>query len=250
VASAAKHHFATVIRPALENAQRLQEWLHATWLRSAPDNWHDLEDQQLDLFDFVEESGLCLVWAPRPDVIRALLTAEPSDRYDVLAACTDDVLDDLEAVLAAARGVEVSGHTDACEFAAEAIAAARDGHFHGAQTLAASGIGQILHATLGFQRLGAAFKRFNATDLNEATMELIKISLLEVSTARALTNYTEVDPAGFNRHATQHGERSFFSQSNALAALLLLVGWLREFKWVAEYHPEAIVDTDDAPEHT
>jgi hypothetical protein len=36
------------------------------------------------------------------------------------------VLDDLDAVLNRARGVDVPGHHDGCAFAAEAIAAARD----------------------------------------------------------------------------------------------------------------------------
>jgi hypothetical protein len=55
-------------------------------------------------------------------------------------------------------------------------------------------------------------------------------------------------PDGFNRHATQHGERNFFSKANALAGLLLLVGWLREFKWLEANHPQVFADREDRAE--
>lgn len=57
-------------------------------------------------------------------------------------------------------------------------------------------------------------------------------------TFRALRDYDEIGPDGFNRHAIHHGEREFFSHANALAGLLLLVGRLREFKWLGDKHPE------------
>jgi len=61
---------------------------------------------------------------------------------------------------------------------------------------------------------------------------------LEVAAAKALTNFESFLPDGFNRHASQYGARRFLSQSNALSGLLLLVGWLREFKWVSDNQPE------------
>ncbi len=69
-------------------------------------------------------------------------------------------------------------------------------------------------------------------------------------TFRALRDYDEIGPDGLNRHATHHGEREFLSHANALAlaALLLLVGQPREFKWLCDKHPEIFLPpADPAP---
>jgi hypothetical protein len=79
---------------------------------------------------------------------------------------------------------------------------------------------------------------FSKTDIEEATLRLMKMSLLQLCTAKALTDTKRVTEPGFYRHATQHGERSFFAPANSLAALMLLVGWVRELKWLSEKHPE------------
>jgi hypothetical protein len=180
-----------------------------------------------------------LIWAPRPEVIREVLAAKESARLSTLAGSTDAVLDDLDAVLAQAQNLDldIAGHPDACAFAAEGIAAARDGHFNAAQSLAACGLGPILHETWGFRLLGEAFKEFRAQSVDDVGMQLMKLTLLQSCTATALIDTEDANPNGFNRHATQHGNREFFSRANALAGVLLLVGWLREFKWLADNHP-------------
>jgi hypothetical protein len=227
---------AALPRAAIE---QFQKTLHDTWLASAPNNWHGLRDEMLELADLVDATGISVVWAPREAVIRQLLAADPQARSAELARWTNDVLDDLDEMLTEAQMPEsdLSGHADACAFAAEAIAEAREGHFNSAQALAACGLGPVLHDAMGMT-FGRAFKKFSERNLDDATLELLKVAMLEVATAKALTNFEAVLPDGFTRHATQHGERSFFSQSNALSGLLLLVGWLREFKWLSDNQPE------------
>lgn len=119
-AEQAARHYETVIKPALEQAERIHALVRATWLESTPENWHALESEQLDVIDLVEETGICLMWAPRPEVIRALLAANPTDRYVLLTEFSSAILDDLDVAIFEARGVQVEGHADACEFAAEA----------------------------------------------------------------------------------------------------------------------------------
>jgi hypothetical protein len=244
---AAARQYATIVKP---DFQRTIDQIQRLWLRSAPDNWHGLGDEALALTDLVQESGICLVWVPREMVIRRLLGVDVTARPAELALLSEEVLYDLDAALAEAQTLELDlrGHPEACAFAGEAIAAARAVQWSAAQAVAACGLGQVLHATYGFSTLGQAFKKFNARDVDEATMEILKVALLEVSTARALQNYGDVQPDGFNRHATQHGERNFFSKANALAGLLLLVGWLREFKWLEANHPQVFADREDRAE--
>jgi hypothetical protein len=230
-----------VMAPALERAlksvqtnqlviDRVQELIR----RYSPDNWHDLESGELDVVDLVQESGIPVIWVPRAQVIEALLAADSAARYAALVSSSADVLEDLEAALSTARDADVQGHAEAIEFANKAVAAARDGHWWAAQALAASGLGQVIHRVLEYRVFRDAYKQFSERDIEEADMTVLKAALLEVCTAKALTHTDKAQPDVFNRHGTQHGERRFFSQSSALSGLLLLVGWVREFAWLAE----------------
>jgi hypothetical protein len=135
--------------------------------------------------------------------------------------------------------VELAGFRAASAFAQEAIAAAHDGHMTAAQSLAACGLEPAARVSFGIPRLSAVRKRFETRNVDEVTATLIKVTLLQMCTAKALAQFDErMLPEGFNRHATQHGERACFSDANALAGILLLVGWLREFGWFAAHHPE------------
>ncbi|MHB8692845.1 MAG: hypothetical protein ACYDHH_16535 [Solirubrobacteraceae bacterium] len=171
----------------------------------------------------------------------------PENWHEILVSSSAEVLDDLDAALAQARGAKVDGHADACEFAGDAIAA-RDGHWAAAQALAASGLGQVIHGILGFplfRGLGEARKKFTARDIDETTMTVLKVAVLEVCTLKSLTDIPDAQPQLFNRHGTQHGDRRFFSQSGALSGLLLLVGWVREFAWLSERRPDLFTGDGD-----
>jgi hypothetical protein len=232
-ATAALRQYHDVVLPGIAQAA---DQLRRAWAAFSPDNWQDFD---IDVIDASADSGINLVWVPRMGVIEQIVAAEPPDRYAVLVRNKGAILDDLSAVLDQAGGCALEGHTDACAFAAEAITAARCGHWSAAQALTACGVGPIVHETYGHRLLADARKQFEKRNIDEATMQIIKVTLLELAAARALRRTQTVSPQGFNRNATQHGMREFFSESNAMAGMLLLVGWLRELKWW----------TDRAPDH-
>ena len=108
-----------------------------------------------------------------------------------------------------------------------------------AQSLAACGLEPAAKLSFGMPTLSQVRKQFERRNVDEVRATLMKITLLQMCTARALAQYDENSlPEGFNRHATNHGERACFSDANALAGMLLLVGWLREFRWFADHHPQ------------
>jgi len=246
IARSVEANYTSLVKPTLQVLRKTR----AAWKASLPSNWIELSAEELArTLELIEEAGLCLVWAPRVEVIRQILESEDREgQLRVLELRRTEVLEDLETALGEAREPEIVGHGDACDFAADALAAERDGHSAAAQALTAAGLGPIVHGTLGFERLGGAYKRFSKTDMDEATLRLMKMSLLQLCTAKALTDTDRVEGAGFYRHATQHGDRSFFNPANSLSALLLLVGWVRELKWLNEAHPEFFreVETSDA----
>jgi hypothetical protein len=82
--------------------------------------------------------------------------------------------------------------------------------------------------------LGRAFKQFSSTELEKTTMRLMKADLIQLCTASALTDIDKIERGGFNRHATQHGQRALFSEANALAGILLLTAWVRELRWLSD----------------
>jgi hypothetical protein len=137
---------------------------------------------------------------PRAKVIEALLAADPAARNATLASSSADVVEDLEAALSTARGANVRRHAEAIEFADQAVAAARDGHWWAAQALAASGLGQIIHRVLDYRVFRDAYKQFSEPDIEEAEMTVLKAALLEVCTAKALTDTDRAQPDVFNRH--------------------------------------------------
>jgi hypothetical protein len=183
---------------------------------------------------------MCLVWAPRGEIVDRLVTAGDTTMMEaILVSERDSVLTDLYNELERAGQVELAGFSAAAAFAREAIAAARDGHMTAAQSLAACGLEPAVRLSFGLPHLGGVRTRFESSDVHAVRAELRKVTLLQMCTAKGLA----MVPQGFNRHATQRGDRDAFSDANALAGLLLLSGWLREFRWFADHHPEAFRST-------
>lgn len=214
------------------------ERLRGYWVENAPDNWAQLENEWLDIFDVVESTGLCVAWAPDDAVIREMIAA--ADIGDCLVQNRDGVLADMETALERACGVPIAGHADACEFAAEAVASARDGRSMAAQALAACGFATVLNISHGID-FAKARTRF-ATDLGDTTIGTMRASVIEFCSHQALEQYKPGGPLprAYARHATHHGARGNFSEANSLSSLLLLVAWLRELKWIEEHDPAAL----------
>lgn len=236
-------------RATLEPDRQFQR-LRELWRLSTPDNWHDLDSAEHNVIDLVTASGICLVWAPRADILRQLL-AEPDNtqRIELLGQAFDIIVEDSQAVLRTVTAVDdVEGHAAALAFASEALAAAADGHVHAAQALATAGLGAVVHEIWRYPMrggLGEARRDFSARDLDKAAVEALKWTLIQLCTAKALKSTTE-GTAGYNRHGTQHGVRCYFSAGSASEGLLLLVAWVKEISWLHERYPQ-MFGAEEAP---
>ncbi len=181
--------------------------MESTYRRNLPDNWQDIDSSLLDVIEMVKESGMCLVWAPRGELVLRLLGAtSTAEREALLAAERDIVIADLDAPMQAVGTVELAGFRAASAFAQEAIAAAHDGHMTAAQSLAACGLEPAARVSFGIPRLSAVRKHFETRNVDEVTATLMKVTLLQMCTAKALAQFDErMLPEGFNRHATNTG---------------------------------------------
>lgn len=181
------------------------------------------------------------MWAPRADILRQLLV-EPDDaqRIERLGQAFDVIVEDTQAVLRTVTAVDdVEGHAAALAFASEALAAAADGHVHAAQALATAGLGAVGHDIWRYPMRGGlskAHRDFSAQGSDEAAVQALNWTLIQLCTAKALINTTE-GTAGYNRHGTQHGVRRHFSAGSASEGLLLLVAWVKEISWLHERYP-------------
>ncbi len=228
-------------RQLLEGASQATQQVVRTYRQSLPPNWRGLDGDGLErTITLGETRGLCVVWAPRREIVEEIIAAENHDaRCEVLVRRRKEVLDDILNVLVEATHSVTEAHTQSRRLAIKAVAAAHDGHDEASQALAAAALGLLLHEVLGFERLGTAYKQLSARDIDETAMRLLRLAVIELATAKALRN-TDKHDVGFNRHGTLHGYPHFFSGVNCIASLLLLGAWLRELSWWQEHHPDAI----------
>jgi hypothetical protein len=225
----------------IEDTRRAAQALVQTYRASLPANWHVLEGDGLDrAISLATETGLCLVWVPREEIVVELVGAADHDaRSLILTDRRVEVLDDLDAVLGDSVDFIARSHEQAHDLAGKAVAAGRDGHDEAAQCLAAAALGLLLHEVLGFSKLGAAYREMSARDIEETVVRLLRITVIELATARALTD-TDKHEVGFNRHGTLHGKPEFLSRAYSLSGLLLLAAWVRELAWWQRHQPDAI----------
>ncbi len=168
-------------RPVLD---RVEEWLqtdgkalltivaefHRLWADSLPPAWRSLEPGEIaDLFRLTSEGTLCLVWAPRTDILRELIdTADFPGREAVLIARREDILDDIELALAdASVGAD---EDDAKRFAVAALIAARHDQDLAAQALCGVALARVVHGVLDMPTLAKAREEMSALDPKEAAL--------------------------------------------------------------------------------
>lgn len=238
LARSARQQYESIVKPAMRQAIQA----HEVWKASLPENWRELSPDQLNAtLELVEGSRLCLVWVPRPTLITQLLDAAgPEDRDCLITTHRSEVIDDLERAVSEIGPDADALYADPLVTAREAIGAARDGHFVPAQTAAAAGLTAVLHEVFGFPEMGGLKKardKFEGRNLDEVGIRMLKVSLIELCTAKALRRTSEAGP-GFNRHGTQHGMRRFLSEADSLTGLMLLVAWVRELWWFQQHYPE------------
>jgi hypothetical protein len=237
--SGANERMLASLQRTQETMAQFAEAMQRQLEEALPANWRGMSARDISrALDMALASGVSVVWVPRADIVRALLDA-PNDtaREAVLIERTGDVLDDLAVTLAEATHPEL-GHIR--KMAAEAIAACVDGHFAPGQSHAAAALSGAVHDYFGEERFNRARERFEKDHPDDVELALLRMTTLLRVLARAL-QHTDYAAPGFNRHASLHGRSpEQHNQANALAALLLLVGLLRELHvWFEQDDAEA-----------
>jgi hypothetical protein len=160
-----------------------------------------------------------------------------ADREQLLLSRQDELLDQVEESLAAVDHRHLVSKKAA---AAEAVASYRGGHKRAAQTLAASALTSVIHEDLGHRgprSFTKARAKFREKHPEEVEMRQMTITALMWAMHRALRDLRS-RAQGFCRNATLHGVDRQFSDRNALAGLMLLVGFLRELEiWHSRQYP-------------
>jgi hypothetical protein len=239
---------------AAQEAARIVEAYRLDWVRDLakvvqdarkalveawPPNWQEMNpDQTSAALDLAEEGTIPIIWVPPTPILEELLNAQTHiEREAVLSQRRTQLLDAAREAVADSTVQVVPQQAELARFAHEAIAAADSGLDRAAQSLAAGGIGYMIHSVLGYEKLGEAFKEMGERDPGDASIHELRFVSLQIATSNSLTD-VDRGPAGFNRHGTQHGDPAHFTEPAMLASLMLLVGWVRELADLAEYHPE------------
>ena len=217
----------------------MRAWSEA-FMQALPANWRALDEDQLEaVVKLMTTRGPSLAWAPRSEVIRAVLAA-PDDcaRARVLEANGDLIVEDVEAVLDSVRAIELQPAADDCR---DAIAARRANHPKPAQSYAATVLTGIVHGPLGMQRFREVRMRFAGTEpLHDVEIRELPYAAVGRALARAFADFQHAGE-DFNRNKTQHMPGAHFSDANLLGVLLLIAGLLGELqRSVAEDHEAAL----------
>ena len=250
-----QRQWAASIGPALETLSRnwATQWAPAleavrgAWKRVMPANWSELStDEVMAVIDRVRTTGVCLVWVPRESILRDVLAADASATTSVLVENSGDVLDDVVACLDAIEGTELGDESNATR---QAINAFRDGHPEAAQALASSAFTSAAHVAFATSRTRKIRAEMAEEDPAEAGFSQIRIRTIYAAGASAFDGFRP-DTASprhfrFNRHNTAHRiTREQFTHGNALTAIMLCAGLMRELDYwyrraAAQHDPDS-----------
>lgn len=210
------------------------------WLAALPDNWRDRETVRSvhDVIDLMQETGLCLVWCPRAEVLKGLLEAESAARTGVLLASRELVAEDLRLSLQTIDDPVLDEYVGC---AMDALNAFADGHPRAAQALAATCLTALMAGVSGVKKFKHARSKFDK-DPMEAGISTFRNWCVQKMLHRSINSfYADRDPvpAEFNRMASAHLVSLVqFNDVNCLAALLLVNAYLRELALVPEDREE------------
>ncbi|MFD9794256.1 hypothetical protein ACFWXK_25275 [Streptomyces sp. NPDC059070] len=210
-----------------------------------PNNLQALRTEEWEmLFAICEEDGVCLIWAPRTEHLKALLELpDRTQRQQYLVEHRSDIVDD---VLASLNAVDHSALLDLVELARDAADSVRDGHDRPAQAL----LGNILDTVMvrhGHTWLRTAFPgvqftgRSRAPGTNTVLMEaraalpawgqlqmLMVVPALMVSGLMKAFAKTDREHT-FNRHLAAHeASTAAYRTEFALSSLLIVQALLRQ----------------------
>ncbi len=196
--------------------------------RVMPRNWWTLTiGAQQHARRVMPETGVCVAWVPRADVVLAIIGASSKEARDaVLVEHANAILDDICAVLAEAVHPELG---DLPSVATEATEAFRAGYDRASQALCAAALGTVLDDHYGHTNFAEARREFEASSPDHVDIrEFRHVSIQWAIRFAILRANMESAPEGFNRHLTAHGTQANFTRAHTIAALMLLAGSLRE----------------------
>lgn len=216
---AVEQQLASVLKPLLKLARE-----------SLPPNWPETLRWE-DGVALIRETGWALVWAPRSEIVNALVDACESERLQMFVDRSADVLDDVDRVAAEARCPE---RTYLIDCTLELTSAVRAGHHRAA----ASVLAEILHIELGHQTFAAARKALEK-DRGDEPIWKARYVLIGTAILQALDRFDrsagDPIPDHFNRHAIAHSASSVqYMLANALSGALLVAALLRELRELDE----------------
>ncbi|MEU2518869.1 hypothetical protein ABZ732_08795 [Streptomyces pseudogriseolus] len=203
-----------------------------------PENWRGERLRRLDMLKVMEE-GIPLVWTPPADVIRDLLDAPDAPaRRKVLEQQAAAVVEHCRTVLTDVHRHDLTAEVGFLNDCLDSIDGGKDA---AAQVLASSVLDTVLRAMV---RADASLQNgqggFNfkvlAAQLPKATPDTLvgqfRAYCINTSIHRAYEPYFGPPvPEEFNRHATAHAAGpTQITLANALAAMMLAVGLLRELE--------------------
>jgi hypothetical protein len=247
--------FAASVAPRVEQWQlrlpKMQTWLEVygpklaefanqvqeAWRRAKPPNWADLEPSEVtDVIRRVEQTGYCLVWIPRTEILREVLESNPANTARILSTRSEEVLDDCLEVLTDVGHDRLTLERDAV---AEAIRGFRNGYTLGAQALAAS----VFTSTITVRFQTGKTSKIKKEMLNEypedAGISQLRLRTIFLAGGRALDDFRPDTGwpirTEFNRHNTAHRiTAEQWTPTNALSAIMLTTALLREIEyWLA-----------------
>jgi hypothetical protein len=212
----------------------LTPWVEA-WKRAQPPNWRNLDGETAAILTLMRETGWCLVWSPRAEVIRRLLdTPDLQARERILLESNFLVLEDLRASLADSSRPELADHRTAASRAIDAFA---DGHFEAAQALVASDISALTNGLLCMD-FAKAKGEMAGEPMDSSLTEFRTTAVLDMVSRSFQKYYAHLGdpvPKAFSRHATAHSiSPRQLTEVNSLASLLLLVAFIRELDLLLE----------------
>jgi hypothetical protein len=253
-----RHQFAFVIAPAIEQWQlptsavphlserraELRGTIDAAWRRLMPGNWVGLApDEVAATIEQVAETGFSLVWLPRVEIVRELLSADPQATATVLVAHRDEILSDAEECLDGVVEPKLQLMRVGVE---KSILALRDGHDWAAQALASAVFTSEAHTLLG-RDLNTIKNRMGNEHPDAAGINRLRLRTIYLAGAKALKGFDpkgERGRAAFNRHNSAHRiTAKQWNEANALSAIMLAASFLREIEY---WYPLLVRDEPDA----
>lgn len=202
------------------------------WREALPSNWRDEESVKdvTEIMDLMKDTGWCLVWCPRNEIIQDLLNSRTaaSGRTRRFLAHQAPILEDISESLALVESADLKPSRNALM---RAVRATEDGHNAAGQALAASCLSGLVGIVLQLN-FKAAKSQLAGDPYQESIFRFraqMVFNMVADCFAAYWPNQGDPIPTRFNRHASAHtASPRQFTKANALGSLLLVNAFIRE----------------------